>query len=372
MANDKDGRIAAVPVNVVRVYGHVSEWDGDQSLGFLKSPGDVWIGSAWTTCCATVVRRADGSPGQIQKLWPTWRPGGSRPSDFEGMDEAQHLRFGWQVDSEVDPVAWPAPRWFFQGREIQPEALAGDNQARVNFEAASASMRMLAPGVSPLAALAYRHRRLAKAFKYTARGVNEPVVMVPVENRKVSIGIVEWTMRFLFSGAGIVGSPLYNRFKAVIWDAFQRTPHDAYAQAGHRVDVLMTDLGRKKARLGQLFRLVKDFLGDTLGMMGLTKRHLADAEPVMGKEGVQRFARCKPWFLMDEVEMQERIPEYGESFILARRVDSCRVDSKAWIPARDLGFRPQEPEPTRQAPQLPPAAMVEVKPQESNAAAMRQ
>lgn len=352
----KDTETSKEAETLTRAFGHESDWGTSGYSESARTSNAVWVGSVQFTCCATVYRRADVT-GPVYRQWLNWdQPAPTEP----GFSES--LKFSWTTDSSVDCQDFQDAKFYFEGQEV---ALEGLEKAGINYPAACLAVRMTIPGFPRLAAMAVRGSRMAEAFKAQRQQVNEPVLFVPSVGKFSSVNYIEDLIRFVCSGMGPAHSPLYYRLRELTWGEFELTPWELFKLAGMRAEVLMADLGRVRRRLGKLYKLAEAFMRDPHGMMGLTGDDLASLERAEGRKAAGHFTKTVPWFLVDERSLG--IPSYRGCFIVARRIDSCRVDSKSYIPAKELGFESGSCNSLRQqmhpvvVPQKPPQE-VEVKP----------
>lgn len=350
MTESKDACSRVVAVS--KAYGFVNEWGPHYSERF-RSSRCVFVGSADTTVCATILRKADGSATAAYCGFFSWSEG-----QLEGYNSFMHLKFSMEPEFSC---RWDRdkPTWYHEGESVQLTDLVSSQ----NYAAAE-NARMIVPGLPALASLVVRSHLLAQAFQSRRFLVNEPMLWVPRRKVEAPVNMVEHFLAYICAGIGPMQSPAYLQANEVVRDAFGIGTWDMFFRSGCRPEVMMRDLGAKTGVLGKFCKIIKKFIEEPIAMSGIQRAKLP---LLLSKAEQQAFAECVPWFCEDSDGYEP--PDHKECFLVARRTDTVLLQGGAYIPAKFLGFSAPCEEELRQKMHLAEvsrqqAPVIEVKPVE--------
>lgn len=230
------------------------------------------------------------------------------------------MKLRWITDRQIqiDPSKL---RWYKDGEETTPgrESLKGALHANVVSQ-----LRCQLAGTPGLPLLLMRHHLIAEIFS-ACRLVNEPVLWVPRVDVDQPGGLIEKTLTYVCSGAGAINTKLYWLVRGICIDAIQATPWSLWKLSGGRAELMFADLCKQSGVYKKLIKVVKILVDNPHEMLG------------MGYTSAKRdFSKCIPWFLIDDAS--SRIPEVGNCWITARRVESTERSPEGFIPSEKLGI----------------------------------
>jgi len=304
------------PLSITKAYGYINEWGVSYAEKF-RHRNALFIGSADTTVCALIMRMPNGI-SEAYCLFHHWTEG-----------EDKHLNFFTSVASCINLEKQDAPKWFFDGEQVELKELA-----KTSNEEAAQRARMVVSGLPALACLAYKSYLINEAFRSPKFWVNEPILMVPKSCGKVDIAlnVVESFLSFICSGMGGLMSPAYLRTRELV-HSYAITPWQMYLNAGCDPKIMMSDFGKKQGMLGKLIKVVSDTIEQPIEMLGVNQRSLP---LLLSPIQIKAFKDCVPWFVMDVDGYV--VPQHKDCFLMGRRMDTFQTQHKSHIAARQLGF----------------------------------
>lgn len=305
-------------VVLTRAYGLESEW-GPRAVK-AKTPSIPYLGSVERTL--SVAMLSGKRVVLLQKLRV-------QAGDNGG------IQLRWETTERKDAGHFGLGRWYFQGQEIETEALALLEPEAVNN---AAYLTHEADDVPALGGIAHRQHVISTAREHGSYQLNEPELWVPGNPNPDPEAWGPSFIEAMVCGIGPWNVKAFERFRDLVKDVFGQNPLRVYrsGEFACRSDYFHEALtkGPHGAKYQDLLRFVRTNTHSAL----LDKKAygwLAGA----GHDVAEKFRGYVPWWLHKNPEETLQVPP-GELYILSRRVDTSRVDTDAWVAAQQLGLLP--------------------------------
>jgi len=305
-----------------RAFVSRKEAIGNEYVQQFRMPTDVFIQSP--ASMRSVVAATDG--GKLRACTQALR---WSKSTVEG----RLLDFHWQTESEHD-LSDVAVTWYHQGAEIDLAEELGKGATPDELLRWSRAMfdRREGGTISGGLQLLIRQHRLVEAIGTKIFNPNQPLLLVPQEHHAPAwrpgqplYCIAVPAIDHVLSGAGPIGSPLYMQLRAIIKEVSGMAPWQMFRRAGSCAAILFDDLVKAGKQFEQALKNTMTALfEDPFGMLGFGHERQQKAVLMLGSR-IQSLKSMVPWWFHDHEQAGYSEPDPATCFVMARRVDSCRV-----------------------------------------------
>jgi len=301
---------------LTRAYGLLTEW-GSQAVK-AKTPSIPYLGSIERTMSVALL-----SGKKVLLLQKLRLEAGTNGG----------IQLQWETTDRVDVSTFGLGRWFYQGQEVETEALALLAPEAVNN---AAYLTREADDVPALGSIAYRQHVISQARDQGSYQLNEPCLWVPGNPHSDS---EMWGPNFIeamVSGIGPWNVKAFEKFRDLVKDLFGQNPLRVYrsGEFACRSDYFHEALikGPHGTKYQDLLRFVR-----TNSHSALLDRKVYGWLAASGKDTQERFRGYVPWWLHSNPEEILQVPS-EDLFLVGRRVDTARLDTDAWFAASKLGI----------------------------------